>query len=477
MSAARNKRFEIDIEEIERQLRQSVAASPAPKPDPLAELARIVGQDDPFRGILGETREDGTRAHANPSHRAAPEPQPLDPVLNDEDRAVLHGGPAPEHHGRDDLFDPVAENYGGADSAYAEDDFRPLQARRSRGKLVAVMAALLVTTGVVAAGLYWRTSGDGQTAASAPPVITADKSPLKVAPEKPGGLDVPNQDRQIYDRGREEGQSRVVDGREQPLDVREATRGLPASGDSPTVSARAPVPSGEPGEAAASPGAAPGSAGSSLTSALGEPRRVRTVAVRPDGSLYTPQGAPTLSSPSPAAAPAAPDTAALPGAGAVPARPAEAPADAGGASASSPTPAQAEAPSQEPAAPPVTSNVLPPPRPRSEPRRSEAAGEGPTETASVGAVAEQPATDGQPKGNFVVQLGYRASAEEARAAYARLKQKHAAELDGVPPLFTEAEVGGKTVHRMRVGPLSKTDAAALCGKLKSSGGSCFVANL
>ena len=56
MSESAKPRFAIDLNEIERQLAQ--AGNPHPQPasaarsDPLAELARIVGQDDPFQSIL-----------------------------------------------------------------------------------------------------------------------------------------------------------------------------------------------------------------------------------------------------------------------------------------------------------------------------------------------------------------------------------------------------------------------------------------
>ena len=34
----------------------------------------------------------------------------------------------------------------------------------------------------------------------APPLIRADTSPIKVAPESPGGMEVPHQDKSVYDR-------------------------------------------------------------------------------------------------------------------------------------------------------------------------------------------------------------------------------------------------------------------------------------
>ncbi|MFC6050556.1 SPOR domain-containing protein, partial [Methylobacterium hispanicum] len=47
-------RAQLDLEAFARELRQQTMAKPgAPAgKDPLAELARIVGQDDPFRALL-----------------------------------------------------------------------------------------------------------------------------------------------------------------------------------------------------------------------------------------------------------------------------------------------------------------------------------------------------------------------------------------------------------------------------------------
>ena len=55
-NTARN-RFAIDLDEIQRELAKPPAQGSAPKHDPLSELARIVGQDDPFRTILRSAPE------------------------------------------------------------------------------------------------------------------------------------------------------------------------------------------------------------------------------------------------------------------------------------------------------------------------------------------------------------------------------------------------------------------------------------
>src|SRR5215212_6921896 len=52
MAEATRSRFSVDLDHIEQQLNQSAQQAAAQK-DPLAELARIVGQDDPFQALLG----------------------------------------------------------------------------------------------------------------------------------------------------------------------------------------------------------------------------------------------------------------------------------------------------------------------------------------------------------------------------------------------------------------------------------------
>ena len=66
MNESVKPRFAVDLDEIERQLAQAGNPRPSRLPprrsDPLAELARIVGQDDPFQSILAN---DGSIVRAS----------------------------------------------------------------------------------------------------------------------------------------------------------------------------------------------------------------------------------------------------------------------------------------------------------------------------------------------------------------------------------------------------------------------------
>ncbi|MGB6709040.1 MAG: SPOR domain-containing protein, partial [Methylocella sp.] len=79
-------------------------------------------------------------------------------------------------------------------------------------------------------------------------------------------------------------------------------------------------------------------------------------------------------------------------------------------------------------------------------------------------------------GRFAVQLAAPGTEQEARETEARLMKKFAAELEGFHTSIHKAAVGGKPVYRVRVaGFPSRDEAVALCQKVQTGGGSCFVA--
>jgi SPOR domain len=79
-------------------------------------------------------------------------------------------------------------------------------------------------------------------------------------------------------------------------------------------------------------------------------------------------------------------------------------------------------------------------------------------------------------GSFAVQLAAPGTEQGARETQVRLMQKFAAELAGSHTSIHKAAVGGKPVYRVRVlGFASRDEAIALCQKVQSGGGNCFVA--
>ena len=509
MTEVSKSRLALDLEEIERQLRHSAQQPGSLKSDPLAELARIVGQDDPFGVLLGSDKrapsgaavgmddifvrreplfEDpgqGSRAGLRGAAPAQPHAyQDFSAALTAEEQAILHGQYDPRYAAAPDDADLYYED--GSAYAQPESTFAPLERRRSRKGMIALGAVLGAAALGTAAVVLLQPATTIGVATGVPPVVKADAGPSKVPPQNPGGLDIPNQNKQIYERAPQDTQTRVVNREEQPIDVRQATR--PGGALSEGLTASAPVrmspavpagPSAPNGLAPALPGTGPAAA----NGVLGEPRRVRTVSIRPDGTMITSEqggnGRPAAAPPAPIAMPRmeAPAGSALP-----PGPAASAPAGAPGGPARMPppqrprdvtsTPAPPRAGSGATAADPapgaplqITSDAL---RTKSDARLAaapQAIMREPTETSA----APVPA-------GFSVQLGIRNTEREGRAMFDQLQQRFAGELSGHSPMFRQAEINGKPAYRVRVGPMSREEAVSLCSRLKASGGQCFVAN-
>lgn len=484
-----NTRLAVDLDDFERQLRQAKGNPDPARGDPLAELARIVGQEDPFRAVLGS--EDLARAPAPPAREARPpaaarpmaprpapaEPappyQPAPPAVSAAARYEDLGGGDPRSWG-----DPRAA-YGQAYPEPAEAPQAPeapprelaLEPQEPRGRRKGLMAVAAVL-GVAALGIAGALALRGGTdRTGGPPIIQADSNPLKVQPQNPGGAEIPDQNKQIYDRRAPNGQTRVVNREEQPVDVQQAAR---AAAPRPGTEAAAPAPG------TATPGS--GSGPSTLTASLGEPRRVRTVSVKPDlgGAAQEAQrqnGTSAASTTTPSGA--VPTTPSAPALATAPA-PAPAPLsrpDPAPAASAPPPPSAAATPPPAVAPPPRPASRATAPAPVEEPALTpeESRTGSPQRTAALPAPAT-PADRAAPAGSgFAVQLAVRPSENEARQAFKELQKKFGGDLEGRSPLIRQAEVNGRTVFRIRVGPLPREEANSLCTKLKSSGGQCFVA--
>jgi hypothetical protein len=81
-------------------------------------------------------------------------------------------------------------------------DYRDLREGSRQGSTL--WRTALIGAGVVialVAVFFAYRSGQAPTAGDAPPLITADGGPIKVAPSEPGGMDIPNQDKLILNKG------------------------------------------------------------------------------------------------------------------------------------------------------------------------------------------------------------------------------------------------------------------------------------
>ena len=97
-------------------------------------------------------------------------------------------------------------------------------------------------------------------------------------------------------------------------------------------------------------------------------------------------------------------------------------------------------------------------------------------TETTGAIAPPvDATAATTSGGWSVQLAAPKSEAEAKSTATKLTSKYGAELNGSAIGVHKAEVNGETIYRLRVSGLTKADAAAMCARLKGEGGQCFIA--
>lgn len=451
------------LDEFEALLRRTEPARPTPatsQPEPEARPAPVshdYSAPEPYRY---------SRPEPAPAQAAAP---------RDLDQDQPHFQP-------DYGYDPQPAY---ADQVQAEEDLGDLEQPRSRKGLWAAAALIAVAViGGAGAMTFFRSSGpvskDGL-----PPVISADGGPTKVEPVNPGGTEIPNQNKQIYERAGDApvGQTKVVSREEQPVDVQQAARQMaprivmPGPGTGPTALIQGN------GAANANPLAqAPAAAPASTTPAepaltpvpavpgLGEPRKVRTVSIRPDGApAPSPNGSASYANGS------------IPGTngagmplvtGSAPTRSlASAQSPASITNVPRPRPATPAAAPEPPKAQERVATPAPATTPPAAPVRTANAAPAPQNTPTPAAQAVRAGS-----GDFAVQLAAPGSEAEARATFAALQRKYPEQLGGKAPIVRKTELaGGKTVYRLRVGPYSRDDATTVCTALQAAGGQCFIA--
>ncbi|MGV6873705.1 SPOR domain-containing protein [Pseudochelatococcus sp. B33] len=431
-----------------------------------------------------EALEAGHRADA-----PAAQAEAWSPAGHAAQDAAAHGYGAQSYGVYDDLEDEYSANAGDGE----EDDYAYQQERPGlRRKLV--VAALALGLGAVAVAGVFVFRG-GETVDGEPPVVSADSQPVKVEPETPGGVEVPNTNRAIYEHTNQAPTGEdavVVDDREQPVDINQMIAQQNAAAQERAAQAQAQAETQATTTTTQTTTAPPAGAAdvklpeapeptSPAIAALGEPRRVRTVSVRPDGSIL-PSDAPASPEAPTAAAPTIEELASATPSPSVPSPTTPAvPAPE--------TPAGGEAPAQESAA--VVPTVGPVPRPASVNRPAtrapmqlgpmaispQSAG---SQVARAPSPAQAPAPAAQPSqpaaaGAFTVQLAAPGSENEARNLFATLQRRHG-ELSGYTPNIVRAESGGRTIYRLRVGAFQSRDqATALCVRIQAAGGQCFVA--
>jgi hypothetical protein len=111
-----------------------------------------------------------------------------------------------------------------------------------------------------------------------------------------------------------------------------------------------------------------------------------------------------------------------------------------------------------------------PPAP-AEPRTTHMAATAPAATAPTGDAAPAAA-----EGRFLVQLSSQPSESDAQASFRSLQKKFPDQLGSQSPTIKRADLGDKGIrYRAMVGPFaSRDEAARFCMNYKSAGGQCFV---
>lgn len=471
MSAAPERREPIDIDEFERRL-----LTPEPTrrvEDPLVELARLLSQQqqqaaDPIAHFFAENRGSG---NVYPAPLAVPDPAapPAEAFADFPDlRPLLRGGveppsairlaPAPEapHF---EAGAPAPEVYAEppAPSVQYEDwaevpelapDVAALDPPRQRSRKPLYIAGAVIAAGFLAIGstLAWR---GGAHQAGGVATIAASTAPTKIAPKENESADKAPRESTMLERTAAPPVKKVVSREEQPIDVSTAARTprvipLDDSGSANTASTTGST------SAAIAPPPPPQREPTQARSAFPEPKRVKTVSVRADGSII---GADAAQPPA-AQAPKPPERATP-----APARNAT-PKTAARADATTTAGA-----SKLPVAPKPKAEAKPAPKPQ------RVAAAPPAESR-----AAEPAEDAAPapvaSGGYSLQIASAGSDAEARQTASRLGAKFSGALGGRRPAVIKAS---DTLYRVRVTGLSKESAAAMCGKVKAAGGACFVA--
>lgn len=363
----------------------------------------------------------------------------------------------------------------------------------SRYARLAAAAAIVAFAGL-AAVMLWR-SGDvpGVATDGSPRVILADKTPIKEVPEQPGGKQVPNQDKAVYDRVAGKSpevvkQDSLIANSEEPVNVAEKTLGDEAAA-MPENQIPGVADAAAAGDADARLPATPGQAGadSQAPNESVAPRKVKTMIVLPNGTLVARE----TTVPADAAAPAKP--AGADAAMTAPAATAKVEAAQPGATLAPPAGAPAAQPTEQAATektPPAKPVAMPIPtaRPAEQPvnvvgtvtQRGNVVGqqaapaEKPAPQPAAAAVASS-APAGAPAGAYVIQIASLPSQEEAQKSYSNLSAKFSSVIGGKGVDIKPAEIPGKgTFYRLRIVAGSKDDAIALCTRYKAAGGSCLV---
>ena len=464
--------------------------------------------DEPPRTKRGLSRFAPQRAAAQipleresaprPARRPPPSPAEEDPTV------IAPPPPEPDFESGFSLGNLAGEEFAAEEELppFPEDD---LEGRRRGhgGRLLIVIGAILLV-GIAGAGAAYFIGSDTGTSGP-PPIITADNSPDKIVPEAPEPPD-DGQSKLFQDRidGVQADDTTLVTAEDQPVDEIPAADG--GNDDSPI--SRVIIPAG-PGfdsstEGASGSGEQVVASGDTGTGEDIGPRKVRTVVVKPDGTIVsseavaegaegTPGGDQMADIGNPlGVSPEVPDGRTemddvLDGGVEIPVNtdPLNAATPEAIASAGLETPEAPAATAAEELRETVTSvetpvPAAPAPEPQAPepPQAAEANTGGSSGAVDLSSGSQPTAVASLPSpgsGGVLVQVSAQRSEEAARTTYRALQQRYPNILGPFQAAIIRADLDSGTWYRVRIGPFSSSDATRLCEDLKAAGGDCLLA--
>ncbi|MGE5478317.1 MAG: SPOR domain-containing protein [Bacteroidales bacterium] len=337
-----------------------------------------------------------------------------------------------------DILDIIPERFD------ADADSKQARAGHRLRSYLTLGVAVVAVGAIVATGLHFM--GGKRAGGPGIPVIKADERPIKIRPDDRGGMQVPNQDKLVYERmeqGEGEGAGapqveRLLPSPEQPQvpvkgaavpDPQARPAGTEVLRPAQPVNTRPPAAVAEAPKPVVPPPVAPAPV-QPVVQAPVQP------APLPATGGYVPTQARGGATPAPA--PAAPP-------------PPAAPAKIAAAPAPAPAPAPAAAPKPA-AAPPAPA------------------------AAPVAAAAPVVAPKALAGGDWLIQLGALRTAPDADKEWGRIQRANHDLLATLKPDVVRVELGEKgTFWRLRAGPLSEQAAKQLCNELKARNQGCIIA--
>lgn len=389
--------------------------------------------------------DDYVQPAAAPTYRAPAADAYVDPQAHgSHPHAGYHQGPSAQQQAQDAYYQQYEQQHG----HYHAEPPR----RRNLVNIAVVGAAVVVFGGVI----FWAyNQGMRAGTESVAPILRADPAPTKIRPEQPGGMEVPHQDKLVYDRlnpanGAAPGEvERLLPPPETPMERPRAAAEPPADEI---------MPMAEEGEG-----------------------QVSSLPVEEQG--YQPTQTPGL----PSYAPPLPQQQQP-----RTVTPAPQPAQQQATVPTQPAPAPTHQPSVQTQVPPATTRPLTsPPATTVQPRPTVP----PPATVAQAPVAAQPrpvpqttlapppvvqskpaATAPVASGGAAVRVQVAAVDSEAKAAaeWQRLQRKFAGELGGLSMRTVRVELPKGIFYRIQGGPIDEARAKQICAAMTAQGAGCSI---